>query len=49
MRVLFLSSQVFDQLTSHLEIGGLLAAGVIKMKQIAAIEVVHTSYVLEQQ
>ncbi len=46
--VLFLSSQVFDQLTSHLEIGGLLAPGII-MKQIAAMEVSHTSYVLEQQ
>jgi hypothetical protein len=47
--VLFLSSQVFDQLSSHLEIGGLLAAGVIILKQIVAMEVAHTSYVLEQQ
>ncbi len=30
------------------EIGGLLAAGII-MKQIAAMEVAHASYVLEQQ
>jgi len=35
--VLFLSSRGLDQLTSHLEIGGLLAAGII-MKQIAAME-----------